>query len=530
MDEFSWRSWQYEAAMFTFTPQDWQEALEARKPDMLLVESAWKGIDSRWHFQLRDMGKRPDLVEHYAIPDVVKWCRDRDIPTVFYNKEDHPNFEVFIDAAKIFDYVFTSDANCIPDYKKQVGHDRIQALPFAAQPRIHNPEMTGARSGSVCFAGTWYGHRHHSRRADAQHILAPALEFDLDIYDRMAGSTNKNYHWPDEYLGSVRGSLPYAQILAAYKRYKAFLNVNSVTDSPTMFARRVFELLACGTPVISSYSEGIEVQLGGDLVLMSSDEETTRSLLERLMTDEDYRERLSLLGQRRVLSGHTYSHRLDTILSAIGLDRFAGGASRDIDVIAPVEDSSQVGAALANFARQSEASGALILVSTDASVLEGAEARAGEDTRVSLVQASSWGAAFQAALEKVEALQVAVMNPRDLYGSWYLADYANAWSFVSTEAIGKGGHHYADGDSIARQPGPEYRVTTEVQPWSLCALASAVRERAGRYSGAQSSREWWSCLARDFDQLYASDRFNYVRDGSPLAQSEQPDRLAVALA
>ena len=127
---------------------------------MLLVESAWSGLNNSWYFQIRDLGERRDAIKYYAIPDVVAWCRQHDVPTVFYNKEDPPNFDVFINAAKQFDFVFTSDANCIPDYRKHVGHERVFALPFAAQPRIHNPIMTADRTGSVCFAGTWYSLRH----------------------------------------------------------------------------------------------------------------------------------------------------------------------------------------------------------------------------------------------------------------------------------------------------------------------------------------------------------------------------------
>ena len=112
---------------------------------------------------------------------------------------------------------FTSDANCIPDYRKHVGHDRVYALPFAAQPRVRNPVMTGTRTGSVCFAGTWYAHRHFARHDDAESILRPALDYDLHIFDRMANSENPNYRWPDIYLSAVRGALPYSQMLAAYK-------------------------------------------------------------------------------------------------------------------------------------------------------------------------------------------------------------------------------------------------------------------------------------------------------------------------
>ena len=53
------------------------------------------------------------------------------------------------------------------------------------------------------------------------------------------------------------GSLNYAQMLTAYRAYKVFLNVNSVVESPSMCARRIFEISASGTPVVSAPSAAI---------------------------------------------------------------------------------------------------------------------------------------------------------------------------------------------------------------------------------------------------------------------------------
>ena len=50
----------------------------------------------------------------------------------------------------------------------------------------------------------------------------------------------------------MRGSLTYTQMLSAYRAYAVFLNVSSVVDSPSMLPRRVIEVLACGTPVVST--------------------------------------------------------------------------------------------------------------------------------------------------------------------------------------------------------------------------------------------------------------------------------------
>lgn len=513
-DEFSWRAWQYEADVYTFTPGNWRQVLEERKPHLLFVESTWSGIDNSWYFQLRDLGQRGEVIKHYAIPDIVAWCRQHDVPTVFYNKEDPPNFDVFIEAAKQFDHVFTSDANCIPDYRKHVGHDRVYALPFAAQPRIHNPIMTGTRTGTVCFAGTWYAHRHFARHEDADKILRPGLDFDLHIFDRMANSGNPNFRWPDIYLSAVRGALPYSQMLAAYKRYRVFLNVNSVTNSPTMFSRRVFELLACGTPVISSYSAGIEELLGADVVLMSDDEERTRELLERLLNDDEYWEELVLRGQRKVFSEHTYAHRLNTVLEAVGLGNGCD-ARPFVTCVAPVETVADVLAAWQMFQRQRYERKQLLLCTQDTVVAERAAQVAGRDAGVQVVHLgeTTWGHTIRQAIEACPDGHLAMINPRDYYGPHYLTDYAHATYYLAEPVIGKARYFSANGDGTPSLAGKamEYRYVASAYPWTLCLSKSRAQERATQLQGARTPWEWCNRAMRATARIYSPDRFNYVK-------------------
>src|SRR5690625_7683303 len=78
----------------------------------------------------------------------------------------------------------------------------------------------------------------------------------LEIFSRFLGD-DERYQFPGELADRVVGSLPYDRMLTAYKAYKVFLNVNSVVTSPSMCARRIFEITASGTPVGSAPSPAI---------------------------------------------------------------------------------------------------------------------------------------------------------------------------------------------------------------------------------------------------------------------------------
>ncbi len=275
LDEFSGACFGPECDLVPLRPDTWRQTLEADPPRAILVESAWRGHQNSWRYRIdRSLTTRHDELLH-----LLTWAGERKIPTLFWNKEDPVHLDRFMERARLFDYVFTTDANCVPEYRKRLGHDCVFPLPFAAQPLIDNPILDEPRTGSVCFAGTYDGNRYEERRSDMEHLLKPSIDFGLEIYDRNFGVTGKQAEmlaFPDIYQGCIKGRLGYADMVKAYKKYRVFLNVNSVKDSPTMFARRVFELLASGTPVISNYSRGIVELLGEDTVFISESEADTR--------------------------------------------------------------------------------------------------------------------------------------------------------------------------------------------------------------------------------------------------------------
>lgn len=529
-DEFSWWAWQFEADVYTFTPRSWREVLEEQPPHLLLVESAWAGFGDTWRFQVQNLGRRPELVPRYALPEVVAWCRARGIPTVFYNKEDPPNFAHFVDAARLFDFVFTSDADCLPAYRRHLGHERVFALPFAAQPRLHNPVWAGPRDGAVAFAGTWYRERHTRRQDAAAAILRPALEFGLHIYDRMAASDDPQYEWPAAYRPALRGRLPYARMLTAYKRYRVFLNINSVAASPTMFARRVFELLACGTPVISSPSRGIVELLGEDIVLLSADEATTRRHLERLLGDDEYRERLALRGQRRVFAAHTYAHRLAAILDAIGLPAAAENQPV-IAMLAAVAGEDDLRGVWENYRRQTYPRKRLLVCAVQSAAVAALERIAGADSEVEAVVAegASWSRAYAAAVARCRAGHVAAVHPRHFYGPDYLTDYAHATLYAAAPAIGKASYYgvAADGHLHVMNPGQDGRVAAPVHPWTLCMPVGLVATLAERLDHAATPDDWWAALLTHIAPAYSTDRFNYVE--SVAGETVRPETAAAVV-
>ena len=340
LDPFSHACFEPECDLLSITPDRWREQLMDQKIDMVLVESAWHGNSDSWLYRVASYEKPPGN----ELGDVIGWAKKFNIPTIFWNKEDPPNFDRFIDRATEFDFIFTTDENCIERYRKRVGSStRVNALPFAAQPSIHNPLLEQPRMSATSFAGTYYADDFEPRRRAMDVLLRAGARYGLDIFDRMhdiAGADKKRFEFPTDLRQHIRGSLAYDAMLKAYRHYRVGLNVNSVSDSPTMFSRRVFELLACGTPVVSTRSSGIDKIFKGLVPTVESEAEASKCL-ESLMTDASSWLRASVRGIRTVFTQHTYAHRLNDIARVVGLDGYKVAATSVLMVVHPGGDATR---------------------------------------------------------------------------------------------------------------------------------------------------------------------------------------------
>lgn len=508
LDEFTEACFYPEWKALTFRPDNWKTTLESAPADLLFVESAWKGNQGSWQYKVVSVTKGREL------EDLVFHCRAKGIPTAFWNKEDPVHFDRFIKSASLFDYVFTTDGDCIPRYREHLQHNRIFPLPFAAQPRIHNPILQTERLHNVCFAGAYYGASHDERRKDMDLILKPSLEFGLHIFDRqhgLVGTAAEQYRYPDIYQSAVKGYLPYDQMVKAYKRYKVFLNVNSVKRSPTMFSRRIFELLASGTPVISAYAKGIENLLGTDLVLFSESEQQTKQLLERLLADELEWARLSMRGIRAVFERHTYSHRCHELCSHID-SAFPLRPLPKITVIAKAGSVGDVEHLAATLGKQTYRY-------FDVALFQG---KGLKDSQLEPLRNAFKDIQVQVFPNSAKLLETCMglktgdylwfLNPVDFYGANFLKDCALATTYSNAEFIGKHTHFVLAKDLASADlssHGYEFRLVDSVAPGSL------IVKR-----GSLSAKEWEVWLAQRTvspgkQRTLSIDRFNYIRNAFP---------------
>lgn len=512
-DDFTAEAFGYEWHTFQPTPENWRQKIDEEEPHFIFVESAWEGNGGAWRYHLvGSSAPRP------AIREMIEYCRQKGITTVFWNKEDPPHFEDFLPTARLFDHVFTTEGSLIPEYKRLLGHENVHVLAFAAQPKIHNPiRINGIqRTRNVAFGGTYFHHKYSERKRQLDMLLPAAQEYGLDIYSRQIGGDSK-YQFPEPYSQQVRGSLPYPEMVTAYHAYKTVLNVNSVTDSETMCARRIFEATACGAAVVTEPTTATQRYFPNGLLSEVRTTEEAGRAIRTLINSSEYRERKVHVAQRHVWETSTYTHRAVEVMGALGFKEKVPAKTASIIITSNRPGNTEI--AFQNFARQQGVAKELVYL-THGFKIPGEElSRLKEQYEIeqlTLLEASASDALGKNLnrLTSAAAGDLLVrMDDDDFYGENYTRDMLHAHSYSGAPLVGKWETYVyfeQKNVSVLTYPGQGNAFRSFVRG----ATFVGTKELFSKYRFAEVGRSEDSTflkdLKRDGIRIYAADRFNFM--------------------
>jgi spore maturation protein CgeB len=515
LDEFSHECFAPQINAVPISTGGWQDELRNAAPvDALFVESAWVGNGGDWKYFITKPDRSPSPIKR-----VLEHCKSVNIPSVFWNKEDPVHFERFSSAAKLFEHIFTTDAGVISEYQKLTGRDNAHVLMFAAEPSLHNPVRQGPAIERVAFTGSWRGVKYPHRAESLHKLLTPAAERGiLDIFDRFAGEeSDPDKIFPDKFKPYIRGALAYPELVkSVYKKHMAFINVNSVENSDTMLARRVFEILACGSPVISSYSPAIEKTFGS-LVAMPRTAEEAGEAIDKISGDPIYRARLSAQGVRLVHSQHTYRHRVEKIAEIIGKPAVSQKRQK-VSIVCNSKRPDLLHQAAKQILDQDYPDKEIIFVAHSEKFRDDdieAAFQGSRGLRILRNETDKFLAhGLNKALEIAEGDLFAKFDDDDYYAPNYLPDSVRAFGYApGVGVVGK--HAYfvfveSLNQTVIRFPGKHYRMTKHVAGATLLidrkSIGSTKFELVQRGTDSAFIKE---CNDRGVG-IFATDPFNYL--------------------
>jgi len=268
-DKLTYDNWSKECELYNLTPNNWKRIFEEKTIDLFFCESAWNGCNESYQCWRGRIYKNHKLLfeSRMILFEILEYCKKNNIPTVFWNKEDPTYFGNlrydFVDTALRFDYIFTTAEECVEKYKQR-GHAQVYCMTFGFSPYFYNPLLQEEKKNRAIFAGSWFG--EDDKRCQAEAALFYKVlnqKIPLIIYNRQSASKNSNRKFPQEFAPYVHSAVSQEQLGNEIKISKYAINVNTATDSETMFARRVYELMASNVYIISNAAKAMERQLKG---------------------------------------------------------------------------------------------------------------------------------------------------------------------------------------------------------------------------------------------------------------------------
>ena len=428
-DEFNYRMYADAVHVVYVSPDNFKEVIDKGEIDCLLVMSCWRGVGS-----FVDIGENEFC--HYfgkeglgLIETIVDYANSRGILTIFQSTEDPVDFDRYAGISRQCNYVFSSDADSIEAYKALRDDDNVFLFEYGVNPLIHNPigfcNKSPLKRG-VMFAGSYYSKKFPERHEAQARIFGGTLaaKRPLWIIDRFYNEDGRLF--PSKYRKYVLPSLSYDDLQKAHKLFDYSVNLNSVTTSPTMCARRTYEVQALGGLMLSNYSLAVSNQFPEIPIVLEPSE------VGRILGGHTPGEVLNMQldGIRRMFGGCTVYDRLNRMFSLCGIP--ASFPARPVYVLC--EDPAALAGPLA------------------AQSLAGAEAVALSEAPARLAGSDGFAVVWDGSGS----------NPH------FLQDLVNAFKFVDVDYVryageGEAGYDYVEGEppaegalfNLARVPAAE---------------------------------------------------------------------------
>lgn len=327
-DEFLYNSYKDVALFYPVTPTNYMEV--AGQTDVLLVVSAWRGLDNEWQKMYKE-----GTETNTALNKVIDTYKKAEKKVVFYSKEDPPNYEVFLSIAGKCDFIFTSAKEKIESYKEDCSNENVNCLKFGINPLYHNPIgiNVNKKNREVIFSGSWV--KKYPERIKEQGIIFDGVlsgKYKLRIIDRCYERNEWSFFFPIKYYKYISPSIKHEYLQKVHKLYDFAINVNSVQNSETMFANRVYELQANGNILISNDSTGVKNEFSTVEIVHSK--EQVKDFLKNIKEEEIQKRKVESI--RSVMSNHTTFDRVGELLTICGFE--AKQKQRNVLIVAKEVD------------------------------------------------------------------------------------------------------------------------------------------------------------------------------------------------
>lgn len=423
----------WDADVLALAEKHWKEQLQPGRFDYLLLEPVWH-VDSReWCYVMAAGSDRQQ-----AIVEVIGHCHRIGLPVVLWFREDIGNYSHFSWLADLADRTYALDAIMQGRLAADFPHKKIDILPLAVQPRMHNPlrsvalqSSAPAFSGKVLVDGWW-------EMVD-KGVATQLAEFgeDLRVCESDWDFSRAHLAESSSLVQSTLGCIRQVDKAALAKLFSAEIFLQSALRLPW---RRRMEMLRSAAAGCIPLALGAEDEVPAWPAVAAGSGPSLRRIFQSLQADHLRRASLAHRLAADIVQGHVLAERLDTISMDLGLARGRKASPPRVAAILVTMRPQFVPECIERFRRELHSNKELQIVlhgNADARAVRSL-IRPGEPIHVhEFGRERSLGACLNYAIHQTNAPYWAKFDDDDIYGPRYLAEIMDARRWGEYSLYGK---------------------------------------------------------------------------------------------
>jgi spore maturation protein CgeB len=263
--------------------------------------------------------KRPDVVivtgGNRIIPKTIIKLKEIGVKCALWTTDAPGEFQPILEAAPHYDYIFCQGTEAV-ELLEQVCPANVQWLPIACDPQHHHyVKLSGIEKQSygndVVFVGSYYPNRAK--------MFEKLTEFDFGIWGPGWEQLDQNSCLRTHIKGAHTPPSTWIKIYSSSKIVLAPHYHDPKSNLPVYQASpRIFEAMACGAFVISDEQKDVFALFeDGKHLVKFRNHKDLRKKIRHFIENNDERKKIAKQGQVEVLNKHTYTLRIESLLSTI---------------------------------------------------------------------------------------------------------------------------------------------------------------------------------------------------------------------
>lgn len=226
--------------------------------------------------------------------------------------------ETALKVVPAYDFFFAQSTDALEVHKKY-GNKYGMWLNAACDPNIHRPlELTDGEKEKyghdICFVGSMYPERAE--------LFETLTDFDIGIWGPGWSRIDSASALKKHIKGGIVTPDIWVKIYNASKiviNYMGHYGLNIEADKITQASPRVFETMSCGSfQMVDAKKDITALFNSGEHLVCFNKICEAKELIKEYLGNHQKRKEIAIKGRNEVLAKHTWAHRIEEMLKAIG--------------------------------------------------------------------------------------------------------------------------------------------------------------------------------------------------------------------